>query len=251
MKISSALKLLFVIITSGLLLKAPGFFGIPIPRSLLFMYMFFVVAVALLVLTSSPAGMEGFLSPLKRLLNDRALRGRRNAVLAAAPLLAALFTYIAMGPAGGPPVESRNVHTAPPRFMRAFGKTFDLQMLKNPLREVEQGDPARFRRLVREGGEIYFKNCLFCHGALLDGHGHLSAGMNPAPLPFRGQNTIAQLRESYLFWRIVKGGAGLPAEATPWNSVMPSWESTLDETQVWKTILFLYDYTGNRPLKWK
>lgn len=250
MKISSLTRLILVIIASGFLLKAPGFFGLPIPRSLLFMYMFFIIAVALLVLTSSPLGMDGFYAPLKRFLNDSALRARRNVVLAALPIIAAVVTYVIMGQAGGPPVESRVVHTAPPRFMRAYGKSFNLQDLNNPLRKFELVEPARFRRLVSEGGNIYFKNCLFCHGALLDGHGHLSAGMVPAPLPFAGQNTIAQLRESYLFWRIVKGGVSLPAEAAPWDSVMPSWESTLDEQEVWKTILFLYDYTGNRPLKW-
>jgi len=251
MKTSPLLRFLFIFLIAGLFFKVPGFFGLPIPLNLLFMYMFFVAVVSLLVLTSSPDGMEGFLVPLRRIFFDKRLRARRNAVLTALPIIAALLTYLTVGRSGGPEAVSRSVHTAPPHFMRAYGKTYNLQTLDNPLRRFERKEPARFKGLVREGGEIYFKNCFFCHGALLDGHGHLSAGMSPAPLPFRGHNTIAQLRESYLFWRIVKGGAGLPAEAAPWDSVMPSWESTLTEDQIWKTILFLYDYTGNRPLKWK
>jgi len=214
------------------------------------MYIFFVIVVALLVITSSPSGMSGLLRSLESFFNDEGRHGVRNIVLVVIPISAGLLTYLSMGSTGGLPIEARRVHTAPPRFMRAYGKTFDLQTLRNPFREVEKRDPLRFRRLLREGGVIYFRNCVFCHGALLDGRGHLSAGMNPRPLPFAGRNTIAQLRESYLFWRIVKGGAGLPAEATPWDSVMPSWEGTLHEDDVWKVILFLYDFTGNRPLKW-
>jgi len=250
MKISSLPSLILTVIVALVLLKAPALFGLPIPRSLLFMYVFFVIVVALLVLTSSPVGVEGLRRPLDMFFNEARLRGLRNSVLVALPLAGGLLTYLALGSATGLPPESRRVHTAPPRFLRAYGKTFDLQTLKNPFRELERSEPGRFRALVREGGVVYFKNCLYCHGALLDGRGHLSAGMNPQPLPFLGRNTIAQLREAYLFWRIVKGGAGLPAEATPWDSVMPAWEGTLHEDDVWKVILFLYDFTGNRPLKW-
>jgi mono/diheme cytochrome c family protein len=250
MKISSLSKLVITLVAALLILKAPAIFGLPVPRSLLFMYLFFILVVALLVLTSSPGGMEGLLRPLEAFFNDTRLRGLRNVVLALLPLVAGVMTYLSMGGGTGLPVEARRVHTAPPRFIRAYGKTFNLQTLRNPLREVEKSDPAAFRSLVREGGVVYFKNCLYCHGALLGGRGHLSAGMNPKPLPFAGRNTIAQLREAYLFWRIVKGGAGLPAEAAPWDSVMPAWEGMLHEEDVWKVILFLYDFTGNRPLKW-
>ncbi|MFQ5354521.1 MAG: c-type cytochrome, partial [Thermodesulfobacteriota bacterium] len=104
---------------------------------------------------------------------------------------------------------------------------------------------------VKEGGAIYFKNCFFCHGALLDGRGHYARVFNPAPLPFSGGNTIAQLQESFLFWRIATGGPGLPHDSAPWSSSMPAWESMLSSDEVWKTILFLYDYTGNRPQAWQ
>jgi len=244
------LSLILTIIIALVLLKVPALLGVPIPRSLALMYVFFVIVVALLVISSSPSGMAEFVRSLESFFNDEGRRGVRNIVLVVLPLVAGLLTYLSTGSVGGLPVEARRVHTAPPRFMRAYGKTFDLQTLRNPFRELEKRAPPRFRSLVRGGGVIYFKNCVFCHGALLDGRGHLSAGMNPRPLPFVGRNTIAQLRESYLFWRIVKGGAGLPVEATPWNSVMPSWEGTLREDDVWKVILFLYDFTGNRPLKW-
>jgi hypothetical protein len=55
------------------------------------------------------------------------------------------------------------------------------------------------------------------------------------------------LQEGYLFWRIAKGGPGLPDESAPWASAMPAWETFLTEDEVWDVIIFLYDYTGQRP----
>lgn len=50
-----------------------------------------------------------------------------------------------------------------------------------------------------------------------------------------------------MFWRIAKGGIGLPAEGGPWASAMPAWEDFLSEDDIWNVILFLYDYTDQKP----
>ena len=55
------------------------------------------------------------------------------------------------------------------------------------------------------------------------------------------------LQEGYLFWRIATGGPGLPQESGPWNSSMPAWDRFLSEQEIWEVILFLYDYTDQRP----
>ena len=55
------------------------------------------------------------------------------------------------------------------------------------------------------------------------------------------------LRETFLFWRVSKGGPGLPEEGGPWASAMPAWEKILKEEEIWDVILFLYDHTGTRP----
>ena len=39
----------------------------------------------------------------------------------------------------------------------------------------------------------------------------------------------------------------MPDEGGPWMSAMPQWDQFLDEQQIWDVILFLYDFTGNRP----
>ena len=55
------------------------------------------------------------------------------------------------------------------------------------------------------------------------------------------------LRDTFLFWRISKGGPGLPEEGGPWDTAMPAWEKFLKEDEIWDAILFLYDHTGTRP----
>ena len=42
--------------------------------------------------------------------------------------------------------------------------------------------------------------------------GPAARGFNPPPANFSDPTTIAMLQESYLFWRIKKGGVGLPIE---------------------------------------
>ena len=73
---------------------------------------------------------------------------------------------------------------------------------------------------------------------------------NPIPADFTNSGTLPMLTESFVFWRIAKGGPGLPQEGTPWDSAMPAWENILDENEIWSVILFLYDQTGFLPRTW-
>ena len=72
-------------------------------------------------------------------------------------------------------------------------------------------------------------------------------GLDPIPTNFADQGAIAMLRDSFLFWRISKGGPGLPDEGGPWDTAMPAWEKFLKEEEMWEAILFLYDFTGQKP----
>ena len=84
----------------------------------------------------------------------------------------------------------------------------------------------------------------------LDGRGFFAHGFTPAPLPFNDSGTIPQLTESFVFWRIAKGGPGLPKEGAPWNTAMPVWEDILTEEEIWAVIVFLYEQTGATPRTW-
>jgi len=218
--------------------------GQPIPASLMVMYMFFVIAGVFMVFTFTEESARELVAPIKALVEDPARKNIRNVVFVIVPLLASAIVYYKMQPSLDAPLELRSIHPAPPASVKAFGKRFDLTKLENPYRKIEKQDPEKFRELVAEGASVYIQNCQYCHGDKLDGNG-------PVPLNFQDVGTIAQLQESFLFWRIATGGPGLPKEATPWISSMPVWENFLSEEEIWKVILYLYDYTGRRPRSWE
>ena len=123
-----------------------------------------------------------------------------------------------------------------PDTIRVRGKEVALKNLKNPL----TGDPANLAQHIREGGNVYFKKCFLCHGDLMDGQGLFGDRFFPAPADFTHPASVITLPESYAYWRIMKGGRGLPDKFSPWDSSMPAWEDQLSEEEVWKVILFIY-----------
>ena len=225
--------------------------GQPIPASLMVMYMFFVIAGVFMVFTFTEESARELVAPIKALVDDPEKKNIRNVVFVIVPLLVSAIVYYKMQPSLDAPLELRSIHPAPPASVKAFGKRFDLTKLENPYRKFEKQDPEKFRELVAEGGVVYIQNCQYCHGDKLDGNGPYAQGLNPVPLNFQDVGTIAQLQESFLFWRIATGGPGLPKEATPWISSMPVWQNFLSEEEIWKVILYLYDYTGRRPRSWE
>jgi len=173
-----------------------------------------------------------------------------------------------MKPSTDEPIELRTVHPAPPASTKVHGKTFVLQTASNPYRVDDDGKYSdmvqkkyidgnpwdekapQFLQYVREGGQIFFQNCHFCHGDNLNGRGMFAFAFNPIPANFTDAGTIAQLQETFVFWRVSKGGIGLPREAFPWASVMPPWEQHLTIDEIWKVVLFEYWHTGYYPRTW-
>ncbi len=223
----------------------------PMPRSLLLQFMVFAVIGVLMVATFDDHTYERLMEPFRLLLGHPRLRPLRFLALLLVVGGSAGLAYSWAEPNFEAPVELRSVHPAPPTTIRIYDKSFDLVELRNPLREANPEGSEGYRALVAEGAEIYYKNCLYCHGDDLDGQGVFGYGFNPRPANFRDVGTIAQLQESYVFWRITTGGPGLPREGAPWLSAMPVWEEMLEEEEVWKAILFLYDYTGFAPRSWE
>jgi mono/diheme cytochrome c family protein len=223
-------------------------FAVPIPASVVQLYMGIAALSLAAYVSSSERRRAEFLSPLLALVNEPARRPLLGAVLVLLPALAAASAWLGSRETLEAPAFGRTVHPAPPDTIPfGEGRTIDLAKGRNPLRELETSDKERYRAHVENGRRIYYENCHFCHGDALAGDGMYAHGLNPIPTNFTDPGTIAQLQESFLFWRIAKGGPGLPAEGGPWDSAMPAWEKFLKEEEIWEVILFLYDHTGQRP----
>jgi len=189
------------------------------PWSVLTLYMAIVLLAVLVYVSSNSDSWRDFMRPIRSTLVAPDKRLTRLVLLIAVPLLFGYYAYTQAAAKTQAPPELRAVHPAPPGSIQFRGK------------------------------EI--RNCMYCHGDNLDGRGHFAYGFNPPPANFQDPGTIAMLQEAFLFWRISKGGPGLPKESTPWNSVMPAWEDRLSEEQIWQVIMYLYDATGQQPRRWE
>ncbi|WP_443147549.1 c-type cytochrome [Nitrospina sp.] len=232
----------------------------PIPWTLLITYMMLWTIGTFLYISQDPKTFTEFRQPIVHtiLAETKGFRIARLIVFTALPLLVGFATYDGLLPKFQEPVELRTVHPAPPATTRVHGKTYQLEGLTNPFRIDEQdnykdsfpfldADKQEYMKYVTEGGTVFFQNCHYCHGDQLNGLGMFSHVFNPTPANFVDPGTIAMLRESFLFWRVAKGGPGLPNESTPWSSAMPPWEEHLKTEEMWKVILFEYWYTGWHP----
>jgi mono/diheme cytochrome c family protein len=227
----------------------PPLFGVssaPVPQSVLVQYMLTVLVGILVWVSDNEARWKRFKEPIHALLVRPEKRTARLAFLVMVPLLVAFMTYDAVRPKVSAPAGLRSVHPANPTSITVHGETMVLAGLENPFREEGREDEA-----YEIGLRVYYQNCMACHGDYLEGEGPYAHGFNPTPLPLRGGGTIAQLQESYVFWRIAKGGPGLPREGAPWNSAMPAWEDFLTIDEMWAVTLFLYRQAGISPRTWE
>ena len=230
----------------GYALPLIGVASAPVPRSVITQYTLTALIGVLLYMSAEQERWARFREPILRTMVDPGRRTLRTTMLLAIPLLVGWFAYQSVKPSFAAPATLRSIHPAPPNQITFRGKTMQLTGLENPLRT--SGD---MQEHLADGARTYVENCVPCHGDHLDGQGHYASRFSPVPADFRGSGTIAQLTESYVFWRIAKGGPGLPQEGTPWNSAMPVWEAMLDENEIWSVILYLYDRTGNTPRTWE
>jgi cbb3-type cytochrome c oxidase subunit III len=218
-----------------------------VPKSVVLQYMVTVLVGVLIYVSDNEERWKRFQEPVSAVLVQPRLKLVRGGVLAAVTLIVGCITYGQVRTTVTAPPNLRSIHPAPPTEITFRGHSITLTGLENPLRQHADSLGA----YLAEGKRIYYQNCLPCHGDHLDGQGHYAAGFNPIPANFQDNGTIAQLTESFVFWRIAKGGPGLPREGTPWNSAMPRWEDFLTEREIWSVILFLYDQTEWKPRTWE
>ena len=222
-------------------------FTAPIPSSVVSIYMGIVTLAILAYMSSSQERRDEVSRPLVRLITEKRYATLLGATVVAIPALAAANVYVKMSAPLQPPFFARTVHPASPSEITVHDKKIDLDNGENPYRQLETSNPTEYRTHVEHGRQVYYRNCVFCHGDNLSGNGMFVHGLDPIPPNFNDAGSIAMLRETFLFWRISKGGPGLPEEGGPWDTAMPAWEKFLKEDDAWDAILFLYDFTGRKP----
>ena len=229
----------------------------PIPWTLFITYMVMWSIGVFLYISQDTDSFREFREPIVKTIVGE-YKVAQIVVMIAMPILIGFATYKSIYPAYQEPVELRTVHPAPPATTKVHGITYPLESTNNPFRIDEQdkykdsfpfldADKQEYMKYVTEGGTIFFQNCHYCHGDQLNGIGMFSHVFNPTPANFIDPGTIAMLQESFLFWRVAKGGPGLPNESTPWSSSMPPWEEHLKTDEIWKVVLFEFWYTGHHP----
>ncbi len=223
-----------------------GIESAPVPTSVVFQYMLTVLIAVLLWVSDNEERWREFKKPIHRTMVSPERRILRIALLIIIPVLVGFITFDRVRPSVAAPAGLRSVHPAPPGQIQFRDEPMQLTGLENPLREE-----GSLEEHYERGKEIYYRNCLACHGDRLDGQGHFAHGFNPAPLSFQDGGTINQLTESFVFWRIAKGGPGLPSEGAPWDSAMPAWEDILTEDEIWAVTIFLYEQAGWSPRTWE
>lgn len=227
----------------------PPLLGIPsapVPRSIMLQFMLTALVGILVYVSDNEEKWRRFKEPIRATIVDADKRWLRAALLVLVPALVGFVAYEQTRPKVEAPIQLRSVHPAPPGQITFRGRTIQLTGLGNPLRSR-----GTIEEHYARGREVYYQNCLACHGDRMDGEGHFAHGFSPTPLSFTDAGTIAQLTESFVFWRIAKGGPGLPREGAPWNSAMPAWEDFLTEDEIWSVIIYLYQQTGWRPRTWE
>lgn len=222
-------------------------FLVPVPRSVVHIY-FGIVGLALLIYVSADRErLAAAKRPAMAFLTERRYLSFLAALVLLIPALVVAGIWLEATEPPAPPAFGRTVHPAPPDQIMVHEQAVNLVQVVNPYRQLETSSPEEFARHVANGRRVYYQNCFYCHGDLLDGGGLFAHGLDPIPTNFRDAGNLPQLQESFLFWRIAKGGPGLPAEGGPWDSAMPAWETFLSEEEMWDVVLFLYEFTGWHP----
>jgi Cytochrome C oxidase, cbb3-type, subunit III len=222
-------------------------FVTPIPESALHIFMSITVLALFAYATSSRERARATYEPILAFVTESRFTLPLALVAAAIPGVVAWSVYQGLQQPLQPPYFGRTVHPSPPAEISSHSEKIDLARAVNPFRNLEKTDATAFRQHVENGRRVYYSNCFFCHGDDLGGAGMYAHGLSPVPANFLDSGVLPMFQETFFFWRIAKGGPGMPDEGAPGDSAMPEWERMLTNEQMWDVILFLYDDTGYRP----
>ena len=85
---------------------------------------------------------------------------------------------------------------------------------------------------IKDGKNLYEKNCASCHGVSGQGDGKAGKGLNPGPTNIAMFSKMPMASDGYLLWTVSEGGA-------PVQSAMPAFKTKLKEDDIWRIISYL------------
>ena len=169
-------------------------FTVPIPASVISIYMGIVSLAILAYLSSSQERREEVSRPLVRFMTEKRYTALLGATAIAIPALAAANVYVQMNVPIEPPFFPRTIHPASPSEITVHDNRIEIDAGDNPFRELETSNPEEFRKHVENGRQVYYRNCVFCHGDNLGGNGMFAHGLNPIPTNFADGQTLPNLQ---------------------------------------------------------
>ncbi len=92
---------------------------------------------------------------------------------------------------------------------------------------AEKGDPAK-------GKEVFAGKCSPCHGLTGQGDGPAAASFQPKPRNLSDAKYVSTLTDEHMFKTISEGGAAVGK-----SPAMPSWKSSLSESDIWNVIAYV------------
>ena len=230
-----------------------------VPDKALKIYITFTIIGIFVYVTSSEERKTNFLDPVKAFLaggQGAFMSIIRIAVLVLLPLVVGFKTYDSVVPKLQSIGGIRIMHpTMPGKFEKLVSPA------REPLEEAtkaymaeksfqgsfEEAKAALSEENMMDGRVAYAKNCRPCHGMQANGKGPMAWGWRLKPADFTDPGIFPTIVEPYAFWRVSKGGPGLPSASTPWDSAMPIWDLNLPEHVRWQVLLGEYDLAGVGP----
>src|SRR5918995_1446301 len=126
-------------------------FTIPIPASVISIYMGIVSLAILAYLSSSQERREEVSGPLIRFMTERRYTPFLAAMAIAIPALAAANVYVQMNVPIEPPFFPRTIHPASPTEITVHDNRVPIDVGENPFRELETSNPDEFQKHVENG----------------------------------------------------------------------------------------------------
>ncbi|MBF0432945.1 MAG: cytochrome c [Fibrobacteria bacterium] len=236
----------FVIFAACFILLKFGFTK-PLPMSVVNLFSGIIAVSLFAYLSFDNENFSKSLKELKTFITERQYALWLKIVIIVIPIGFGVNVYIKKSQGIKPPVFGRSIHPAPPTSTSFRGKTIDLVAGENPFRPLKATNPDSFLVHVDNGERVYCEQCSYCHGGNMESKGLFAHALDPIPIKFADKTILPDLQESFLFWRIAKGGPDLPDEAAPWASSMPAFEPFLTENEIWDVLLYMYEFNGMTP----